>query len=159
MTEVFAWFNANWFPFLQTVCAIGGLCFTAGYFVGDGKSRRVVNLSSRTERHRALWDEARRSSDLYRIFHEDANVLSQSVTVAEEEFLNAAFLHFEYGWELAEITNKSRLNLLRKDVQHFFSLPLPRAVWEKTKQYRNPKFVRFVDRALEAGGRLRPAGA
>jgi hypothetical protein len=38
---------------------------------------------------------------------------------------------------------------LALDAGEFFSLPLPRAVWEKTKKFRNPRFVRFVERAMK----------
>jgi hypothetical protein len=41
------------------------------------------------------------------------------------------------------------LKELADDVREFFSLPLPRAVWEKTKKNRNRRFVRFVERALK----------
>ena len=71
-----------------------------------------------------------------------------SATVAEEEFLNLAFVHFEMGWRLAKSIGTSEINGQQADIRHFFSLPLPHVVWEKTKSNRNPKFVRFVERAL-----------
>jgi len=56
---------------------------------------------------------------------------------------------FETGWRVEKILNRRELRILAGDAANFFRLPLPRAVWEKTKQFRNPRFVRFVDRALE----------
>jgi hypothetical protein len=40
------------------------------------------------------------------------------------------------------------LKEMKSDIRDFFALPLPRAVWEKTKVCRNQRFVRFVERAL-----------
>jgi hypothetical protein len=37
---------------------------------------------------------------------------------------------------------------LRRDVAQFFSLPIPRAVWEKTKVTQNDDFVAFVESCL-----------
>jgi hypothetical protein len=35
---------------------------------------------------------------------------------------------------------------LRRDVSGFFSLPIPKAVWEKTKVMQNDDFVEFVEK-------------
>ena len=66
---------------------------------------------------------------------------------------------FETGWRVEKILNRGELKFLARDAAEFFSLPLPRAVWNKEKRYRNPKFVRFVRRALDRSGRLTGAGA
>ena len=57
-------------------------------------------------------------------------------------------LFFANGWQLEKALKRGELKLLARDAGEFFSLPLPHAVWEKTKQFRNPKFVRFVEQAL-----------
>jgi len=36
---------------------------------------------------------------------------------------------------------------LKKDVREFFSLPIPRAVWNEMKSYQDSDFVRFVEEA------------
>ena len=56
--------------------------------------------------------------------------------------------HFETGWRVEKIMKRGELKFLARDAANFFRLPLPRAVWEKTKVFRNPKFVRFVERAM-----------
>jgi hypothetical protein len=50
---------------------------------------------------------------------------------------------------IAKAGGITTLTELADDVRGFFSLPLPRAVWEKTKANRNRQFVRFVERALK----------
>jgi hypothetical protein len=34
---------------------------------------------------------------------------------------------------------------LRKDIQSFFALPIPRAVWERVKPLQDREFVKFVE--------------
>jgi hypothetical protein len=38
---------------------------------------------------------------------------------------------------------------LRRDVGSFFSLPVPKAVWIKTKLLQNQDFAAFIDAALK----------
>jgi hypothetical protein len=70
--------------------------------------------------------------------------------VAEEEFLNLVMAHFQTSWRIAKVGGIITLGELAADVRGFFSLPLPRAVWEKTKGFRNRRFVKFVKKALAA---------
>jgi hypothetical protein len=39
---------------------------------------------------------------------------------------------------------------LRQDIRWFFSLPIPKAVWEKIKERQDTKFAKFVE-ACRAG--------
>ena len=57
-------------------------------------------------------------------------------------------VHFETGWQMAKEGTVLTREVLARDLRGFFSLPLPHAVWEKTKGTRNPRFVRFVEQAL-----------
>lgn len=143
-----SWLQENWSSVVSAVGIIGSLWFTGAYFRQDSKSRNFSNLLAIDERHRVLWGEARQRPDLKRVFLKDADVLTQPISFVEEEFLKSAFLHFETGWRLERIMNRGELSALALDIASFFSLPLPRAVWEKTKKFRNPKFVRFVKGAM-----------
>jgi hypothetical protein len=86
-----------------------------------------------------------------RIFQTTDDLFASALTVAEEEFINLAIVHFLTGWRIAKNGGLTSLKELGADVRGFFSLPLPRAVWEKTKAFRNQRFVRFVDGALVNG--------
>jgi hypothetical protein len=52
------------------------------------------------------------------------------------------------AWRVARTGGVVTLKELATDARGFISLPLPRAVWEKTKGTRNPRFVRFVEWTL-----------
>jgi hypothetical protein len=38
---------------------------------------------------------------------------------------------------------------LRRDVRSFFSLPIPKAVWTKTKLLQNQDFAAFIESSLK----------
>lgn len=147
MANILSWINLNWFSIVQALGIIAGLVFTAASFRQVAKGKEVENLLSIAGQHRELWSEARERPELSRILQERAE-LEKPITVEEEEFLNLAIVHFETGWRLAREGTVLTPQTLARDARGFFSLPLPRAVWEKTKQFRNRKFVRFVEQAM-----------
>ena len=143
-----SWLQSNWSSAIGAVGIVGSLWFTAAYFREDARARQVSNLLALDERHRLLWNDAHQRKDLRRVFMKQIDLASEPPSVAEEEFLRLAAIHFETGWRLERILDRSELKALAMDAAEFFSLPLPRAVWERTKGLRNRRFVRFVERAL-----------
>jgi hypothetical protein len=43
---------------------------------------------------------------------------------------------------------------LSEDIRSFFLLPIPKAVWEKTKMFQNEDFVKFVEMCRRGGHSL-----
>lgn len=140
--------SSEWFALIQSVGIVASLLLSALAFARDAKAREVENLLTLANFHRELWSGVSQRPELERIFREGADVVSKPTTVAEQEFLNLVMVHFQTGWRLANGGNILTLKELATDVRGFFSLPLPRAVWDKTKQFRNQKFVRFVEKSL-----------
>jgi len=110
-------------------------------------------LMAMSERSDALWDKIESNPALGRVLSYKAD-LTEPVTVAELEALAKIFKLFQDGWRVANATDRDELEALAIDIADFLKRPLPCAVWEQKKVYRNPKFVRFVERAIEAAGRL-----
>lgn len=148
MAGLFSWVDAN-FNIIQTAGILGGLLLTAAAAHRDAKAREIENLLTISGQHRQLWKEAIERADLQRVFEEDTDVLLSPPTVAENEFTNMAIVQYETGWKLAKAGGITSLKELSNDMRGFFSLPLPRAVWEKTRSFRNRQFVRFVEKAIE----------
>jgi hypothetical protein len=148
--------QGNWSSVVGALGIIGGLVFTAAYFREDSKNRHISNLLAIEERYRSLWSEAQQRKDLKRIFSQEVVVTAKTITAEEDVFVRRVILHFETGWRLERIMNRGEIELLSQDASELFSLPLPRAVWEKTKKFRNRQFVRFVDRALKNEASLPP---
>jgi hypothetical protein len=149
-----SWVENNWFSVIQTVGIMASLWMTAGASNREAKAREVETLLTLADQHRGLWSTLRQHPELERVLKVDADTLVLPPAVAEEEFINSVMLHFQTTWRIANAGGVITLKELATDVRGFFSLPLPHAVWEKTKKSRNQGFVKFVDRALEADGRL-----
>lgn len=122
------------------------------------KERRATNVLTLAERHRVLWAEARQRPELIRIFSREADLSAQPVTIMEEEFLRAVFVHYEVGWYVAPGISPNEVKAQQEDIRDFFPRPVPWAVWQKTSQLHSPAFIRFVERALERHGRFRADG-
>ncbi len=123
--------------------------FTAVAVRRETRARRISDFLTLTGHHRELWSDVYRRSDLGRIFHPEIDLVAQPITLSENEFLNLVCVHFQAGWELAKAGSVLKLDILAKDAKWFFSLPLPRTVWEKTKDFRDKRFAHFVESALK----------
>lgn len=97
MDGVLSWFQNNWSSAVGAVGIIGSLWFTVAQFREDSKTRQLSNILAVSERHRILWNETSTRPELCRILSADADLVARPPTVAEEEFLNLAFVHFEMG--------------------------------------------------------------
>jgi hypothetical protein len=158
MAEFLTWLHDNWSNAIGALGIIGGLYFTAVSFKHTAKSTDSQNIFSLKAEHRALWQDASQRKELRRVFLSDVD-LSKPPTIEEDEFLNLVFVHYETGWQMARPDGPLTPKMLAADIRGFFRRPLVRKVWESSKQFRNPKFVEFVTRALETAGRLRLPGA
>jgi hypothetical protein len=76
------------------------------------------------------------------------DLTAQPITAEEDVSMWQILQQFETGWRVEKILKRGELKFLARDAANFIRLPLPHAVWVKTKQFRNPKFVRFVERAM-----------
>ncbi len=144
------WATDNWFSLVQTLGIVGGLWLTASSANREAKAREIQNLLTLSEHHQKLWMEFVGREDLEKIFDPAAGTQPPLATIAEKEYLNSVIVHFQTGWWIARSGGITPLEEIRRDARSFFSLPLPRAVWEETKATRNQQFVRFVENALKS---------
>jgi hypothetical protein len=149
-----SWVDGH-FNLIQTVGILGSLWVAIGVGLREAKAKEIENLLTISDQHRELWSQVESRPDLHRIFQTTVDIAHDPPSLVEAEFLNLAFVHYETGWKIAKIGGITTLKDLAEDARGFFALPLPRAVWEKTKEFRNKKFVRFVERAVERGGQFR----
>ena len=141
------WIDSN-FNVIQTIGILGSLWLAVIAAHREARAKESENLLTIAEHHRELWGEAWSRKDLKRVFLGDAN-LSRPISIAEAEFLRLVISHFQTVWLVARSGGLLTLHELALDAGDFFSLPIPRQVWEETKRFRNPKFVRFVERAIK----------
>ena len=144
------WIWSNWATVLNAVGIIGGLFFTAAAFRSEARSRRVANLLAITKNHRDIWADFYGKPELARILDASPNLKQQPVTLAEEVFVNLVILHTSSVFYVLKDNMMVRLEGLRRDVQLFFSLPIPLTVWQRLKGLQNQAFVDFVAQCRNA---------
>ena len=145
---ILRWLAENWFVFLSAVGVIGGLFYNAESHRSETKTRRISNQIALTEGHRDIWKEFLRYPELRRILEPNADLNRQPATVRDEIFVNMVIQHTNAVFH----ARRDKLTIspegFRRDVVEFFSLPIPRAVWEKLRVFQNEKFVAFVEACL-----------
>lgn len=149
MGDMEQWLANNWFNLLSAVGVIASLLFTAVSFRSDTKTRRVANLLALTANHRELWKQYLNQPTLARVLDASADVASQPLTREEEIFVNMVIHHISTAYHATHDELLTKLVGSRKDIGQFFSLPIPKAVWTKTKLLQNQDFAAFIDSSLQ----------
>ena len=150
-----AWLDQNWFNLAQTLGIVGGGVVATLTLRRELRARRMGDYLTMVSQHRDLWSEVHRRPDLARLFEAEIDLVAAPITVAEEEYLNLVIDHFHTGWLLATNRIVLKAEVLAADAREFFSLPLPRRIWDKTRRERDPLFVQFVEDALRTRKRRR----
>lgn len=140
------WASNNWFSLLQSLGIIGGLVFTGLALRLDARVRRESNELAVTEAHRELWSQYLRRPELARILEVKADVVVHPVTHVEEMFVLLLIVHLNTSLDVTSPDwNVGADEGLRQDIRWFFSLPIPRHVWEHSRARHAPALVRFVE--------------
>ena len=140
------WMSHNWFALVQTGAPAAGLLLIAVALLLEARARRVANLIQLTEQHRDLWERMYSEPELGRILDPRADLPKKRITAQEEMFVIFIILHLSNTFYAIRSGFFRKPQGLRKDIERFFSLPIPRAVWEKVKALQEAPFVEFVER-------------
>jgi hypothetical protein len=143
------WISQNWFNLFSSAGIIGGLWFTAISLHSETKTRRIANLLTITANYREVWKEFFRSPELARVIDPTANVAKKPVTPAEDFFVSMVISHTSSVYEALKDELLTQQEGLRRDVKSFFSLPVTKAVWTKTKLLQNQDFAAFIESSLK----------
>jgi hypothetical protein len=139
------WIGQNWLALIQTGALAGGLLFTGIAVLLDARARRVGNLIQLTQQHRELWERLFIQPELARVLNPTPDLTRFPVTAEEEMFVIFLILHLSNTYYAIRSGFLQKIRGLRKDIERFFSLPIPRAVWEKVKELQDETFVQFVE--------------
>lgn len=145
------WIAQNLFDLLSTIGVIGGLFFAAITLREDTKTRKVSNLLAITANHREVWQEFFTRPDLSRILDGTVDLRRRPIRPDEEVFVNMVILHLSSMYEALKGELVVKQEGLRRDAGSFFSLPIPKIVWERTKLVQNRDFVAFVEDCFRGG--------
>lgn len=140
------WIAENGLALLNAAGVVGGLLFTGISLHSETKTRRIANLLTLTENHRALWSEYFRNAQVTRVLNPTADVSKDPVTRNEEIFVGLVIQHLSGVFHALRDELLVKPEGLRRDVWWFFSLPIPQSVWERVKILQNDAFMDFVEK-------------
>lgn len=148
MGDMGHWFTEHWFDLFSTVGIIGSLWFAAISLRSETRTRRTANFLSITANYREIWKTFLIQPKLARVLDASADVDKQPVTADEELFVNMVILHVSTTYYAMNDELLMKLEGSRRDVAEFFKLPVPKAVWSKTKLLQNHDFAAYIDVSL-----------
>jgi len=112
----------------------------------DAKERRTSHVLTITQAHRELWTNLYKRPELSRVLDPQADLSRKPVTHEEEMFILLLVVHLNTALEVLQTRVRGKPDeALRQDIRWFFSLPVPKAVWEQAKVRQESEFVRFVE--------------
>src|SRR5260370_13915588 len=138
------WLAQNWFSLLSAGGIISGLWFTAASCRAETKARRIANLLTMTQNHRELWRDFYHQPQLARVLDASVDVALQPVTRDEEIFVIAVIQHLYGVFQAMRSDLTIKPEGVRQDARGFFSLPIPKAVWDNVKPLQDEDFTRFI---------------
>jgi len=142
------WVAENWFGLLQTVGIVGSLLLAAYTTRKDERARRVGNSIAVNEQYRQIWRQLFEHPKLSRVLAKDIDLEKEPVSTEEELFVTMLIQHLSTVYRATKHGEFVKLEGLQRDVEESFSLPIPKAVWEKIKPFQDKDFVAFVERCL-----------
>ena len=145
---ILRWLAENWFVFLSAVGITGGLIYNAESRRSETKTRRISNQIALTEGHREIWKEFLKYPELDRVLQPAADPVKKLITVREEVFVNMVIQQTNAVFYAMRDKLTISPDGFRRDVVEFFSLPIPRTVWERLKVFQNDRFVAFLESCL-----------
>ena len=143
------WIAQNWFDLLQSVGIAGSLLFTGFSLRIDTRVRRVQNLLTLTRQHREIWVMLYSRPELSRILEKAPDLQTHPISGDEELFVKFLIFHLSNTHRAMVAGFFIGPERLRDDIHGFFSLPIPRAVWDRIRPLQDSDFVEFVESCLK----------
>jgi len=147
------WITGHWFDLFQTVGIIGGLLLAAYTTWKDAQARRIGNSIAINGQYRTIWKDIYEHPALARVLEKDAD--AKDISTGEELFVTTLISHLSTVFRAMKQGEFVKLEGLQNDVREFFTLPIPKAVWEKLKPFQDDDFVALVESCLHHEARLK----
>ena len=142
------WLAENWFDLLQTVAITTGLYATVYNLRADRRERMVQTQFAVTAAHREIWSHVLENPALARILNTEADLAASPVTLNEELLVQFLILHLRATYKARRSGMDFGDDKIELDMRLFFALPIPRHVWDRSKEFQDQDFVEFVDANL-----------
>ena len=135
------------FELLGSIAIVASLLFTAVELRHVEKAQRVTNLLTITKHHREIWQLTLERPELNRVLQSSVNLTSYPITNEEALFVTFLINHLQASFHATKAKMFVSSQALARDIQWFFSLPIPASVWKSSKMFQDHQFASFVEEA------------
>lgn len=148
------WVLDHGLDLLQTGATAVGL-FATVYTLRTGvQERKIQNLFTLNSSYRDIWSHLYDDPSLARVMMRNLDLQKNPISVEERLFVQFIILHSRASFKARKAGMEFDDDAVAADMRQFFSRPIPRAVWEKTKVFQDRDFIQFVDGLLQEDGGL-----
>ena len=134
---------------IQSIAICCTLIVTLFFSIRSAKLSKIENSLRINESHRDLWLAGLSSGKIERIYKDDVDLQNEPITDYEHRFVALLLLHASNSFRAMNSGACVKIEGLNKDLKHFLSKPIPRAVWNKVNIYHDKHFAEHVRKLLE----------
>lgn len=143
------WITTHWLDFLQSIGIVGGLFFSGYNSRKEAHARGIANLIAINSQYRQNWGVLYDRAKHGRVLNTDVDIFKKPISEEESIFVTILILHLGTAYQAMKQGEFISLEGLKNDIKSFFSLPIPKAVWQKSKPLQNRDFANFVESSLK----------
>jgi hypothetical protein len=137
---------------ISSVAIIASLLFTAVELRHLERAQRITNLLTITKHHREIWSQLFTQPNLGRVLEPNVDLTRQPVSNKEALFVKFLILHLQAIFKATKQKMLVSPEALDTDIHSFFSLPIPKTIWERSRPMQDADFVQFVESARTGSG-------
>ncbi len=141
--------QTHWFDLVQTIFIVAGFAIATVSLRNDTKGRRIEHLMEIIKGHREVWMSIINKPELARVFEKELNLQLNPITPEEDRIVRLSIMHLYSAYEASKHWLKDSLPGIGKDIEDYFSCPIPIKVWRDVKELQNKDFVAFVESNLK----------
>jgi hypothetical protein len=143
--ETARWIAEHWFDLFQTAGVLIGFAFTIHALHTESEARKIDNLIALNQEHMAIWKELYGRPELSRITEKRVALDTKPLSHEERLFVTFLILHLSVVYRAMRAKMFVNIEGLTEDVKVFFSLPIPKIIWNTIKSSQDKDFVSFVE--------------
>jgi hypothetical protein len=148
--EIARWIADHGFDLFQTGGVLIGFVFTIHALRTESEARKIGNMLSLNQEHMAIWKELYARPELSRIMEETVALDTKPLSHEERIFVTFLILHLSATYLAMKAKMFINIEGLTNDVKDFFSLPIPKTIWDTIKSSQNKDFAAFVENCLKS---------
>jgi hypothetical protein len=134
---------------MQTASLLLGFYVTYRTLVESERSQRLQNLLELNKSYHSIWKTVLEQPGLGRVL-EPVDIKLEPISLQEDIMVRQVINHLFVVYKALKFGQLDKLEGMDKDIQDFFMLPIPRAIWEKYKVYQDGAFRKFIESRLES---------